>query len=288
MTAATLAGLVCVVTGAGRGIGRETALELARRGARVAICARSADELAGVGSVLTDVTREPHCSMTLDVCDAGAVEAFAGEVESTLGSVGLLINNAATLGPVGAMVDVDARVWLDTFAVNVGAIAITAQAFVPRMPAGGSIVNLSGGGVGGPSAPTNVSAYTASKAAVVQLTETMSRELRDHHIRVNAVAPGAVATRFTEPVLDAGPAVAGELYELTVSQRKASTPLAPFFDLVEYLATDEGAWVTGRFLSARWDGVEVLNERRHEIEGSNSLFTLRRIDGTLFGALEDR
>jgi len=170
---------------------------------------------------------------------------------------------------------------------NVGSVAIVSRLMIPLMQRGGSIVNISGGGVGGSALQERVSAYTVSKAAVVVLTETLAHEVASQAIRVNAVAPGPVATRFTEPILAAGPERAGaRTYESAVQQRAAPDHLEEFLRLVVWLASERSSWLTGRLLSARWDTIERLERLRSAITES-SLLTLRRIDGELYSAVDD-
>jgi len=149
---------------------------------------------------------------------------------------------------------------------------------VPRMRARGygKIVNLSGGGATGPL--PRFSAYAASKAAVVRLTETLADELRDDHIDVNAIAPGALNTRLLDQVLEAGPEKVGrEFHERAVKQRQeGGVPLEKGASLAAFLASAESDGITGRLLSAVWDDWEHLPERRAALEKSD-VFTLRRI-----------
>jgi NAD(P)-dependent dehydrogenase (short-subunit alcohol dehydrogenase family) len=277
-----LPGTVCIITGGGRGIGRITAELLAAQGANLAICARSSSELAEVADKIEASTGRRPLAPAVDVTDWHAVRCFADAVFTHLGPPTLLVNNAAVLGPVGPITDCDLDSWARTLTVNVAGVAAMSAAVASRMVNGGAIVNLSGGGIGGPRIAPLVSAYTSSKAAVVTLTETLARELAPRGITVNSVAPGPVATRFMEPVLAAGPEVAGELYDLTVDQRRTSSPLDLFVDLICYLASPEGRWLSGRLLSARWDQIEALESRRASVEGG-SLLQLRRIDDALYG-----
>ena len=280
MKAGDLEGVGCIVTGAGRGIGRFTAESLAARGARLALCARTGAELEEVAQAIENRTSRRPAVFNVDVGDPLAVRRFAAAVPEEIGAPGLLVNNAAMLGPVGAITEADPDEWLRTLTVNVGGVAVMCAAVVPTMSRGGAIVNLSGGGIGGPGMAPFLSAYTTSKAAVVALTETLAREFAALGVTVNAVAPGPVVTRFMEPVLAAGPRL-GTLFETTVAQRETSTPLDPFVDLICYLASERGRWLTGRLLSARWDPIEALEAKKQVITGS-SLLTLRRIDDALY------
>ena len=139
------------------------------------------------------------------------------------------------------------------------------RAVLPGMRArrSGKIVNLAGGGVGGPGVAPRVSAYAASKAAVVQLTESLARELVDDGIQVNAIAPGAVVTEMTAAVVAAGPEKAGqELYERTLKQRQSGgEPPDLAAKLVVWLASDASGALTGKMLSAKWDKVEGHRRR---------------------------
>lgn len=289
-----LAGKVCVVSGGSRGLGRSVAHLLAGQGAAIAICARGERELRTAAEELRrDHGREVFAG-ALDVRDARAVAEFADATERELGASFALINNAAVLGPVGAIDEIDLDEWTRALEINVAGVVNMCAAFAPQMAraGGGAIVNLSGGGIGGPGVPDRVSAYTTSKAGVVMLTETLARELIPSAIRVNAIAPGPLPTGFLRAVLEAGPqAVSDELFAMATATAGSATgdfdgvdePLA---SLLLFLLSDESSWLTGKLVSARWETVEGLQVAAEEIR-KTSLFTLRRIDGTLFGQTDE-
>lgn len=275
-----LDGKTCVVTGAGRGIGKLIAADLAAQGANLVLCARTQAELDATAREIRDASGVDVRTSVTDVGDVDAVAVLARSCDEA-GAVFGLVNCAGVLGPVGRIDTVDVRQWLDALAINVGGTAAMCAAFAgPMIEAGeGSIVNLSGGGVGGPNLPGRLSAYTSSKAAVVALTETLSVELAAHGVRVNVVAPGAIATSFMRDVLEGGPGVAGpELYAQTVEQRAHPAPIGPLLALIRFLLSPESALVTGRFLSARWDDPTEIDADTL----TTSQFTLRRIDGARF------
>ncbi|SRR6266511_620991 len=276
-------GRACVITGAGRGLGRALALHVASEGYEVAMCSRTAAEL---DDAVDEVERAGGraSARTVDVTDPAAVEAFAAGVAEQHGSVWAVVNNAAVLGPVGRVDTVDVEPWMHALAVDVGGVVAVTRAFVPQMRRAGSgrIVNLSGGGIGGPTPQSRVSAYTASKAAVDVLTEVLAGELASDGITINAVAPGPAPTTFLAEVLRVGPEVAGpELHEAAVQNQSSSGCFDSFFALIDFLLADDSEWLTGKLLSARWDRVEDLLARRDRLVGT-SLLTLRRIDDQLF------
>ncbi len=140
----------------------------------------------------------------------------------------------------------------------------------------GKIVNLSGGGATAPL--PRLSAYAASKAAVVRFTETLSEELRGTHIDVNTVAPGALNTRLLDEVIAAGPDKVGKtFYERSLRQKAdGGAPLEKGAALCAFLLSAESDGITGRLLSAVWDPWSDLPGRRAELDESD-IYTLRRI-----------
>ncbi len=278
---------VYVVTGASRGLGRATATYLAAGHANLAICARTDGALDATAQACRALG-STVCAEVLDVADTDAVRVFADHVDDRLGPACGLVNNAGVLGPVGSIDRVDMVEWRDALLVNVAGVANMCAGFVPQMRrgGGGSIVNLSGGGVGGSGVQSFLSAYTTSKAAVAVLTETLAAELAVDGIRVNAVAPGGLATDLMRPVLAAGPEAAGEALHST-AMKIYETAQAPdevpggFARLLDFLLSPGSDWLTGRLLSARWETVERLHDARKRI-ATTSLFAMRRIDDTLY------
>jgi 3-oxoacyl-[acyl-carrier protein] reductase len=277
-----LQGRVAIVTGGSRGIGLAIARALGAEGAKVAIASRTQRELDAARGQLEKAGVEV-LARAIDVAVFDDVRALVSEVVRRWGRVDVLVNNAGVNGAIGRVDECELDEWKHAFEVNVFGAMHACRAVLPTMRArrSGKIVNLAGGGVGGPGVAPRVSAYAASKAAVVQLTESLARELVDEGVQVNAIAPGAVVTEMTAAVVAAGPEKAGkELYERTVKQRESggeSPDLAA--RLVVWLASDASGALTGKMLSAKWDKVEGL-----DVAAANrsSLFCLRRIDGVMF------
>jgi NAD(P)-dependent dehydrogenase (short-subunit alcohol dehydrogenase family) len=137
---------------------------------------------------------------------------------------------------------------------------------------------LSGGGATNPL--PRISAYAASKAAIVRFMETLSEELRDFGIDVNSIAPGALNTRMLQEVLAAGPEKVGTVFfERSVKQKEAGgTGLEPGAALAVFLASDASNGITGKLISAVWDNWAAWPSHLAQLSSSD-LYTLRRIAG---------
>jgi 3-oxoacyl-[acyl-carrier protein] reductase len=276
-----LAGRSAIVTGASQGLGRAIAVRLAEAGANVLLTARGADALEDARrEVARRATRPGQVVDALagDVSDPVSCEAAVARALSALSGLHVLVNNAGVYGPLGAIEDVDWDVWVDAVRINLFGTVLMCRAAIPhfRRQGYGKIVNLSGGGATAPL--PRISAYAASKAAVVRLTETFAEELKDAHVDVNAIAPGALNTRLLDEVLAAGPGKVGRgFFERSLKQKdEGGAPLAKGAELVAFLASAASDGITGRLLSALWDDWASLPSRREEL-AKGDVYTLRRI-----------
>jgi NAD(P)-dependent dehydrogenase (short-subunit alcohol dehydrogenase family) len=192
---ASLEGKTALVTGAGRGIGQAVALDLAAYGMAVALVARSEDQLAETAQ------RVKHVGGTAvvvpaDLADLRQVTRAVHLVNDQLGAVDVLINDAATVGPLGPSESVDPTEWAVTFGVNVVAAAALSFAVLPVMVerGWGRIINVSSAIAGHPQAMVGMNAYAASKAALEAHTVNLAAELAGSGVTVNAFRPGSVDT----------------------------------------------------------------------------------------------
>jgi NAD(P)-dependent dehydrogenase (short-subunit alcohol dehydrogenase family) len=274
---------VVVVTGAGRGIGVAISRAFAARGDHLVLASRTAAELESTCAKLEQECGAAAIAVPTDVSDRASVEALIERALSHFGRVDVLVNNAGVTGRLGLLERSDPGDWARTVAVNLfGTMYATRAVIAPmREQGGGRIINVAGGGVGGAGLAARMSAYVVSKAAIVEFTEAMSKELAEYRIRINAVAPGAVVTEMTAGIIKEGPEVIGkELYERTVAQRESGgEPPENMANVVAWLGSDAAGELTGKFLSAKWDRLSEL-----DIPSANksSLYTLRRIDEVLF------
>ncbi|HEX9940582.1 MAG TPA: glucose 1-dehydrogenase [Thermoanaerobaculia bacterium] len=247
-----LAGRIAVVTGASRGIGEAIAGALAGAGARLVLASR---KLEGVQAVADRIRAEGGEAIAV-ACHTGRpaeVEALAAKAKEAFGGVDVLINNAATSPHFGPLLDAEESQWDKTFEVNVKGYVHAVRACVPLMRerGGGAIVNVAS--VAGMVPHGGLGVYGVSKAAVLMLTKTLAVELARDGIRVNAIAPGLIQTRFSE-VLWSSPE-ARERALRTIPQRRIGQP-DDLAGAVLYLAGDAARFTTGAVLVI--DGGQTL------------------------------
>jgi 3-oxoacyl-[acyl-carrier protein] reductase len=275
-----LSNISAVVTGASQGLGKAIANEFVKEGAHVALCAR---DLNLINTAADDLRRVavPEQKIFASVCDVSVeadVEKFFDAVQSRLGLVNVLVNNAGVYGPKGKSDEVDFQEWKRSIEINLYGTFLPCRFAIRQMKElrRGKIINLSGGGATAPL--PRISGYAASKAAVVRLTETLAEELREFCIDVNAIAPGALNTRLLEEVLRAGEDVVGKaFYEKSLKQRDSGgVPLDKAARLCVFLASGASDGITGKLISAQWDPWEKLHEFREQLAKSD-VYTLRRI-----------
>jgi 3-oxoacyl-[acyl-carrier protein] reductase len=230
---------LAIVFGGGRDIGGAVAVELARRGAQIAFSYHGSDPESTIDAIMA-FGQKPY-SQKIDAMDMSAVRAFARSSAEQAGKkISVLVNVVGGLIARKRMEEMDDTFWDQVMTLNTKSIFAMTQASLPLMVDGGSIVNISsqagrdGGGPGG-------IAYGASKGALMSMTRGLAKELGPRKIRVNAVCPGMIATKFHD-----------DFTKTEVRQRVAGmTPLGregkaeEVADLVAYLASDRASFVNG-------------------------------------------
>jgi 3-oxoacyl-[acyl-carrier protein] reductase len=244
-----LQGQVALVTGGGRGIGRNIALELAAAGMKVIVTGRTRDQLEAVAAETGGKALVGNVSRREDV------ERWFTEV----GDIDLLVNNAGiSVGEQNAAWELEPDDWWHVFEVNVLGVYLCCRAAIPRMLERGTgrIVNVASGAAYLPD--TKSTAYSASKAAVHRFSEILADQLRPRGIPVFSISPGLVRTDLTKGAPDDAPWTPPEL--------------AP--RLVRALASGRLDRLAGRYLHAEHDDVDDLAARTDEIV-ENDLHAIR-------------
>lgn len=269
-----------LITGANQGFGKAVAQACIAEGAHLLITARNGEllETARAEFAAQAAAGQQIIARTADVSDPAQVAALIKLAAECLPDFSGLVNNAGVYGPKGVIEEVDWIEWARAIEINLYGTVLPCREVLPifRKKGFGKIVNLSGGGATAPL--PRISAYAASKAAVVRFTETVAEETRGTGIDINAVAPGALNTRLLDEVLQAGPGKVGQdFYDRALKQRDSGgAPLDRGATLCVYLLSRASDGITGRLLSALWDPWETLAADHPELS-STDIYTLRRI-----------
>jgi NAD(P)-dependent dehydrogenase (short-subunit alcohol dehydrogenase family) len=236
-----LAGQVCVVTGAGSGIGAETARQFASAGALVAILDRDADSATAVAAAI-ERSGKRAMGLMADIADMDSVRAAAARIQKELGPCRVLVNNAATRHRE-ALIDISLQAWNQVLAVNLTGALICTQAFVAHMIAtgsGGSIVHV--GSILGHHPQLDAGPYCASKAGLGMLSRSLALELSPHRIRSNVVSPGFTQTPANEASYR-DPETAAARQRLIPAGRVAAP--ADLAQVIVFLASDRAGYING-------------------------------------------
>jgi len=241
-----LGGRVALVTGGSRGIGRAVALALARHGATVAVASRRLDACEQVAVEI----REAGGAASAHAChigDPAAIGATLAAIEGLHGRIDILVNNAATNPYYGPAIDMDPAAWQKTLDVNIGGYFWTSVEAARRMlrQGKGAIVNVASVNAFRPM--DGQACYSLTKAAIVNMTQGLAREWAGHGIRVNALVPGIVETRFAAAIHE-DPKHRAALERLVPMGRIAQPE--EMAGAVVYLVSDAASYTTGSCLTA--------------------------------------
>jgi NAD(P)-dependent dehydrogenase (short-subunit alcohol dehydrogenase family) len=275
-----LSGQVAVVTGGGRGIGRAIAATLSEAGMTTAVLARSASEIAETARTIEQAGGSAR-PFAADVTDAAAVGRAFQEIERSLGSVAVLVNNAAIPGPIGPFWETDANQWWRTLDVNLRGGMLCARAVLPGMISRckGRIINIASSAL----PVAYFSSYATSKAALVRFTETIAAEVKPHRISMFAVGPGTVRTPMAEHSLRSPEGQRWLPWFKRIFDEGLDVPAERSASLVLELASGRADSLSGRFISIR-DDLDSLLRNAKQIEEQN-LYSLRvqTLDGSAAG-----
>ncbi len=275
-----LAGRTALITGASQGLGLEIARTYLDAGAAgICICGRDGAVLERALAELGEraAPGQKVLGHVADVSRPEDVDALVELALSGLGEVTILVSNAGVYGPKGRLDETGWSEWTRAVEINLFGSVLPARELLAHFTRRGygKIVQLSGGGATAPL--PGLSAYAASKAAVVRFAETLAEELRAHRVDVNAIAPGALNTRMLDEVLRAGAESVGEDYYRRALEQQRSGGIPPRYGakLAVFLGSAASDGLTGKLLSAVWDPWRELPERRADLD--SDVYTLRRI-----------
>ncbi len=239
----TLTDRVVVVTGASRGIGEAIAIACSRAGAIVALASRKQD---GLDDIAAAIRAEGGTALPL-ATHMGKPEAVAelfSRVTAEFGRVDGLVNNAATNPYFGPMLGIEEAAWDKTFEVNLKGYFYAVREFVGRTGGSGSIVNIAS--VNGMRAAPLQAVYGMTKAAVISMTQTLAVELGPIGIRINAIAPGLVETRFAATLV-ADESLRSRFTDRTALGRHAQPD--EIAGAAVYLLSDAASYMTGQVMA---------------------------------------
>lgn len=242
-----LKGKVALVTGASSGIGRASAIALAREGAKVAVC--DVDNKGGEETVKIIGGAGGMASfIKVDVSKATEVEAMVKTVVKTYGQLNCVHNNAGISPEAGGIVDLSEDVWDSVLDINLKGVWLCMKYEIPEMlkHGGGTIVNTSSS-TGLVGVRSGTPAYTASKHGVVGLTKAAALQYAKEGIRVNAVCPGTIHTQLVDPYLKSMPGLEEKFVaRLPIGRIGFPEEVA---EAVVWLCSDKASFVTGHALA---------------------------------------
>ncbi|MFJ7738519.1 3-ketoacyl-ACP reductase [Lysinibacillus sp. NPDC097287] len=219
----TISGKTAIITGAGRGIGRATAIAFAKEGINVGLVGRTLENLQNVAEELKDFDVKVAIA-TADVANLESITTAVENIRAELGAIDILVNNAG-IANFGKFLELSPEEWTNIVDVNVKGVYYTTRAVLPEMIERqvGDIINISS--TAGQKGAPITSAYSASKAAVIGMSESLMLEVRKHNIRVVTLTPSTVATDMAVELqlTDGNPEKvmqAEDLAELMVAQLK--------------------------------------------------------------------
>ena len=265
-----------LITGSSSGIGRWLATYYAGSGHEVWGAARR-DQ--------TDFVEEQKQrgrsfrATQVDVSNWPALERLQQEMAAGWSHLDALICCAGIQGPLGPAMKLSSQAWSQSLQVNLHGTFNTLLAtheLLVRAPRRAKIVCFSGGGATAPR--PFFTPYAVAKAGVVRMVENLAHEWSGLRMDINALAPGAVNTRMTDEVIQAGPAVVGATEHRKTLEQKAGggTPLGKVGDVIDFLLSPESDGITGRLISGLWDPYRSLPVQR-DVLAKSEIYTLRRI-----------
>ena len=250
LTEGRLKGKIAIVTGASRGIGRETALLFAKEGAQLTITARNQELLEALAEEISKISGHAPLAMSIDVKDAAKVEEMTDKTLDKYSRVDILVNNAGVTRD-GLFVRMDENDWDEVLDTNLKGtfLCMRAASKVMMKQRSGRIINMASViGLIGNAGQAN---YAASKAGIIALTKSVAKELGSRNVLVNAIAPGFIDTEMTQALNDQVKNAILKSIPVGFFGKPADVARTAL-----YLASDESNFITGQVITV--DGGMVM------------------------------
>ncbi len=269
---------VAIITGGSRGIGKAIAERFAQEGCNIMLASRTKSELEKTAESIKMKFTVKISSYRTDIGYENEVASLIQKTIAKFGKIDILVNNAAIVGPTGEISHINGQEFFNTLKNNIGGTVFCTKAVIPHMKAQkqGCIINLSGGG--GLYPLPYYDAYSASKAAIVRLTENFALELEKFNIFVTAISPGAVNTKMFDEQLKIGKNAIGEKNWQALQDRLASggDSIDKASELALFIACQNRKELNGRVISAIWDNWENISKQKEKIIDTD-VFKMRRV-----------
>jgi len=252
-----LKGKVAIISGAGSGLGRATAILFAREGARIVVAANREKDGEQTVKSIKEVGGDAIL-VRVDVTKASDLEKAVKAAMDKYGKLDIMLNNAGTPGPGKMIADITEEEWNRVLSVNLTGVFLGTKYAIPEMLKGGGGVIINTSSVAGVSPRRYTGAYSAAKAAVIQLTRITALEYARKNIRVNCILPGPIDTPFFSKVAGGDPEKIAKFKEMVRNE----VPLGRFAQPEEiaqvalFLASDEASYITGAAFAV--DGGQLL------------------------------
>jgi NAD(P)-dependent dehydrogenase (short-subunit alcohol dehydrogenase family) len=274
-----LHGKSAIITGGSEGLGLKIAEAFLKNGANIVICGRNQEKINQALKMLQPFcTKNTVIGKVTDIANQAMCEDLVKTCLHHFNGIDVLVNNAGIHGAKGPIDEVNWELWESAIDINLKGTAFLCRAVLPHMKKQrlGKIIILSGGGATKPM--PFMSAYAASKAALVRFGECLAEEVKPFHIDVNCIAPGALNTALLDDVITSGPQLIGmERYQQALEQQKnGGDDPENAAKLSVFLSSEKSNGITGKLISAIWDPWENLLHYRDQLMNSD-IYTLRRI-----------
>ena len=271
-----------LITGGTQGLGLSLAKKLITDGANVIVCGRTDEDLQKTKLLLDaiNIHKKQILVFKADISKFEEVQKLHSYIQSKIGNINALVNNAGIIGPIHKFLDVQLKDWVRTVEVNLLGSIFTIKEFLPEMLSQkkGKIVQISGGGA--TSEISGMSSYASSKTAIVRFMETLACEYQNSGVDFNSVSPGMLKTRMLFQMSKAKPDNLGqELHSKTIKALKEpQDSMEEACRLIAFLCSEKSNGISGKLISAVWDRWEEWPNHLDELTKSD-IYTLRRITG---------